>query len=79
MKNSKATYENRKKRPIGKICDKASRPDKSMFFEDSHFVTFMSQLTLQTLKSPTKHQTNQKLIKSANLAECININLESEL
>ena len=38
MKTDNATYKDRKERPIGMTADHASRPDKVLFFADTHFL-----------------------------------------
>jgi hypothetical protein len=46
MKIEKMTY---KDRPIGMTADHTSRPDKVLFFADTHFLFFNSQPTIGTL------------------------------
>ena len=73
MKIDKTTYKDRKERPIGMTADHASRPDKVLFFADTHFL-FKSRPTLHTLSSPTCRHTNQSLPKSAILAYALMTN-----
>ena len=64
MKIDKTTYKDRKETQIGMTTDHTSRPDKVLFFADTHFL-FKSRPTLHTLSSPTSRHTNQSLPKSA--------------
>jgi hypothetical protein len=66
MKIDNATYKDKEERQIGITADPNSRPDKVLFFADTHFL-FKSRHTLHTLSSPTSRHTNQSLPKSAIL------------
>ena len=48
MKIEKKTYKDRKERPNGMTADHTSRPDKVLFFADTHFL-FKSRHTIGTL------------------------------
>lgn len=67
MKIDMTTYKDRKEIPIGMTADHTSRPDKVLFFADTHFLFFKSRLTLHTLASRTSRNTDQNLPKSAIL------------
>jgi len=49
MKIDKTTYNDRKERQIGMTADHTSRPDKVLFFADTHFLFFKSHHTNGTL------------------------------
>ncbi|MDD2477087.1 MAG: hypothetical protein PHI32_14420 [Dysgonamonadaceae bacterium] len=49
MKIDKTTYNDRKERQIGMTADHTSRPDKVLFFADTHFLFFKSRHTNGTL------------------------------
>ncbi len=40
MKIDKTTYKDRKERRLGMTADHTSRPDKVLFFADTHFLFF---------------------------------------
>ena len=67
MKIDKTTYNDKEKGQIGMTADHTSRPDKVLFFADTHFLFFKSLRTLHTLASRTSRHTNQNLPKSAIL------------
>jgi len=66
MKIDKTIYKDKEENQIGMTADHTSRPDKVLFFADTHFL-FKSRPTLHTLSSPTCRHTNQSLPKSAIL------------
>ena len=61
MKIDKRTYKDRKERQIGMTADHTSRPDKVLFFADTHFLFFKSQHTNGTL--PFARHTSQCFAK----------------
>lgn len=63
MKIDKTTYTDRKENQTGMPADHTSRPDKVLFFSDTHFLFFKSRPTLHTLASRTSRHTNQNLSK----------------
>jgi hypothetical protein len=65
MKIDKTKYK--EKRQIGMTADLTIRPDKVLFFTDTHFLFFKSLPTLHTLASRTCRHSNQNLPKSATL------------
>ncbi len=67
MKIDRTTYKDRKENQNGMTADHTSRPDKVLFFADTHFLFFKSRPTLHTLASRTSRHTNQNLPKSAIL------------
>jgi hypothetical protein len=67
MKIDKKTYKDKKEKQIGMTTDRTSRPDKVLFFTDSHFSFYKSRPTLQTLACYTSHRSNQNLSMSAIL------------
>ena len=63
MKIDKTTYNDRKERQIGMTADHTSRPDKVLFFADTHFLFFKSRHTNGTLpfaRQHTSQATGQK-------------------
>jgi hypothetical protein len=60
MKIDKTTYKDRKERPIEMTADHTCRPDKVLFFADTHFL-FKSRHTNGTL--PFARHTSQRFAK----------------
>jgi hypothetical protein len=59
MKIDKTTYENKGENQIGLTADHTSRPNKVLFFADTHFLFFKSRHTDQNLpKSAIKLTQN---------------------
>jgi|GEM_PF-1723571 hypothetical protein len=67
MKIDKKTYKDKKEKQIGMTADHTSRPDKVLFFTDSHFSFYKSLSTLSTLACYTSHRSDQNLPKSVIL------------
>ena len=65
MKINKTTYKDREENQSGMTADHTSRPDKVLFFADTHFLFFKSRPTLHTLASRTSRHTVQNLPKRA--------------
>jgi hypothetical protein len=67
MKIDKTTYKDRKENQTGMTAYHTCRPDKVLFFSDTHFLFFKSRPTLHSLASRTSRHTNQNLSKNAIL------------
>ena len=67
MKLDSKTYFDKKKELIEMTADHTIRPNKVLFFADTHFLFFKCSHTLHTLSSPTSQLSNQSLPKSAIL------------
>ena len=61
MKIDRTTYKDRKENQTGMTADLTSRPDKVLFFADTHFLFFKSRPTLHTLAKPHKLTLKPKL------------------
>ena len=68
MKIDKTTNRDKEENPIGMTADHTNRPDKVLFFADTHFLFFKSRHTNGTL--PFARHTSQRFakVKEPNLA-----------
>ena len=61
MKIDKRTYKDKEENQNGMTADHTSRPDKVLFFADTHFLFFNSRHTHGTL--PFARHTSQRFAK----------------
>ncbi len=61
MKIDKTTYNDNEENQIEMIVDHTCRPDKVLFFADTHFLFFKSRHTNGTL--PFARHTSQRFVK----------------
>jgi hypothetical protein len=72
MKIDMTTYNNKEENQIGMTADQASRPDKVLFFADTHFLFFPSP-QMAHLQNRTSQHINPVLQKSHFFHHSINL------
>jgi hypothetical protein len=69
MEIDKTTYKDRKENQTGMTADHTSRPDKVLFFSDTHFLFFKSRPHIAHIGKSQKPTHKPKLAKECNFAD----------
>jgi hypothetical protein len=72
MKIDKTTYNDNEENQIGMIVDHTCRPDKVLFFADTHFLFFKEPTHIAHIGKSHEPTLRPKLAKECNLSLCIN-------
>jgi len=76
MKIDKTTYKDRKERQIGLTADHTSRPDKVLFFADTHFLFLKSDTQMAHCLLPNTQANASQKSKSHFFLRTKRVNLQ---